>query len=97
MLPVLCAFGEKNVGIFGDVSYDIPDGKRISDDTVLNITIASHSSRPYNENWKVWEYIKDATGETLNHNTITASDFERKFPLIMASSESFSDAIGFRG
>jgi ABC-type glycerol-3-phosphate transport system substrate-binding protein len=36
-------------------------------------------------------------GGTINYNAIPASDFATKFPLIMASPDSFPDVIGFQG
>ena len=52
ILLALCACGGNGAGS-NEVSYDIPEGKQIPDDAVLDITIASHASWPYDENWKV--------------------------------------------
>ncbi len=94
MLLVLCACGGsvKN----SEVSYDISEGKQIPDDAVLNITIASHASWPYQEDWKVWEYIKEAIGGTINVNAVPASDFFTKFSLVMASPDMLPDVFGFQ-
>ncbi len=96
MLLALCACGG-NGGVSGEVSYDIPEGKQIPDDAVLDITIASHASWPYQEDWAVWNYIRECIGGTLNVNAVPASDFATKFPLIMAAPDSFPDLIGFQG
>ena len=96
MLFALCACGENDSTVSGDVSYDIPEGKQLPDDAVLNIMVGSHSSWPYDEDWKIWEYIREAMGGTLNYNAIPGSDFATKFPLIMASPEEFPDVIGFQ-
>ena len=45
MLLALCACGGTGTTT-GEVSYDIPEGKRIPDDAVLDVTIASHASGP---------------------------------------------------
>ncbi|MBQ7054477.1 MAG: extracellular solute-binding protein, partial [Oscillospiraceae bacterium] len=97
MLLALCACGGGNAGGSSDVSYDIPEGKVIPDDAVLDITIASHASWPYDENWKVWEYIKEAIGGTINVNAIPSSDFGTKFTLVMATPDSLPDVFGFMG
>ncbi len=97
MLFALCACGGSGGTTTGDVSYDIPEGKQLPDDAVVNVTVASHESWPYNENWKIWEYIREAMGGTINYNAIPSSDFATKFPLIMASPDSFPDVIGFQG
>ncbi|MBQ2742897.1 MAG: extracellular solute-binding protein [Oscillospiraceae bacterium] len=83
------------MGVGRDVSYDIPEGKQIPDDAVLDVMIGSHASWPYNENWKVWEYIKEAIGGTINVNAIPSSDFGTKFTLVMADPSALPDVIAF--
>ena len=97
MLLALCACGGNNNGSSGNVSYDIPEGKVLPDDAVVSITIPSHASWPYEENWKVWEYIKESLGGTVNVNAIPATDYGTKFPLIMAAADNFPDLINFQG
>ncbi len=62
---------------------------------MLDITISSHASWPYDENWKVWEYIKESIGGTINVNAIPSSDFGTKFTLVMATPDSLPDVFGF--
>ncbi len=97
MVFALCACGGGNGGVSGEVSYDIPEGKQIPDDAVLDVTIASHASWPYDENWKVWEYIEEAIGGTINVNAVPSSDFGTKFSLTMAAPDSLPDVFGFQG
>ncbi len=91
-----CTGGGNKVGN-GDISYDIPEGKALPDDAVLDVTITSHASWPYDENWKVWEYIKEAVGGTVNVNAVPASDFGTKFAVVMATPESLPDVFAFMG
>ncbi len=97
MVFALCACTGGGNKMSGEVSYDIPEGKQIPDDAVLNVTIASHASWPYQEDWKVWEYIKEAIGGTINVNAVPSSDFGTKFPLVMATKDGFPDVFGFQG
>ncbi len=97
MLLSLTACGGGDVKESGEVSYDIPEGKQIPDDAVLDITIASHASWPYDENWKVWEYIKESIGGTINVNAVPSSDFGTKFSLTMAAPDNLPDVFGFQG
>ena len=90
-----CTGGSGNVG--GEISYDIPEGKQVPDDAVIDVTIASHPSWPYEEDWKVWEYIREGIGGTINVNAVPSTDFGTKFPLIMASKEDMPDVFGFQG
>ncbi len=97
MLFALCSCGGGGGNANSAVSYDIPEGKQIPDDAVLDVTIASHASWPYDENWKVWEYIKESVGGTINVNAIPATDFGTKFSLVMAAPDSLPDVFGFQG
>ncbi len=94
MMFALCACSGGTAGN-SDISYDIAEGKALPDDAVLDVTIASHASWPYNENWKVWEYIKERVGGTINVNAIPSSDFGTKFTLVMAAPDSLPDVFGF--
>ncbi len=96
MLLALCACQSGENKAFGEVSYDIPEGKQIPDDAVLNVTIGSHASWPYDENWKVWEYIEEAVGGTINVNAVPSSDFDTKFNLLFASKDNIPDVFGFQ-
>ena len=79
MLFALCACGSTGT-TSGDVSYDIPEGKQIPDDAVLDITIASHPSWPYQENWALITRASDpsasifikSTGESIMLSAATA-------------------------
>ena len=79
------------------VSYDIPEGKQIPDDAVLDIMTSSHPSWPYNENWKVWQYIKEAVGGTINVTAVPETDFATKFSLVMAAPDQLPDLFALGG
>jgi len=94
ILTLISCGTDKNIS--GEVSYDIPEGKQIPDDAVLNVTIASHPSWPYDENWEVWEYITESIGGTINVHAIPSSDFGTKFSLVMAAPDEFPDVFSFQ-
>lgn len=96
MMLALCACGGGTASLDG-VSYDIPDGKQVPDDAVIDVTIASHESWPYDEDWKVWQYIQEEIGGTINVNAVPASDFGTKFTLTMAAPDNLPDVFGFIG
>ena len=77
MMLALCACGGENAST--KVSHDIPEGKQIPDDASLDVMITSHPSWPYDANWKVWQYIKEAIGGTVNIMAIPEADFATKF------------------
>jgi len=96
MLFALCACSGNGDNTKGDVSYDIPEGKAIPDDAVLDIMVTSHPSWPYQENWKVWQYIKESVGGKINVVAIPESEFSTKFTLVMTAPEQMPDifAVG---
>ena len=94
MMFALCACDSD--GATKKRSSDIPEGKAIPDDAVLDITIASHPSWPYEEDFEVWKYIKEGVGGTINVTAIPTSDFKTKFSLMMAASDTLPDLIGFQ-
>ncbi len=90
MLLALCACGGTGIHS-GEVSYDIPEGKQIPDDAVLNVMTVSHPSWPYEEDWKVWQYIKENVGGTINVTAVPEADFGTKFTLVMAAPDKMPD------
>ena len=95
MLFALCACtGTTQNGNVG--SSVIPEGKQIPDDAVLDITVGSHPSWPYHDGLKVWEYIGESIGGTLNVTGIPIDDFSTKFPLMMSGQDTMPDLIGFQ-
>lgn len=72
---------------------DIPDGKLFAPGTEISMTIASHASWPYNENWIAWKYFQEATGAKFNIQAIPGTDFETKLPLMMANAKELTDMI----
>ena len=97
MFALAACTGGNKTDITGEVSYDIPEGKQIPDDAVLKVTIASHASWPYQEDWAVWNYIRESIGGDVQVNAVPATDFATKFPLIMTARDEFPDLIGFQG
>jgi len=61
-----------------------PSGKIFSDDVELRIIVGSHASYPYDENWKIWQYVKEALGGNVIIEPIMDS-WDTKISLLMAS------------
>ena len=62
---------------------------------VIQLNIPSHVSWPYQEGWKVFEYIEEACGATLEITAIPSSDAKTKYPLMFASPETLPDVMAF--
>jgi len=74
-------------------SESIPEGKLFSDDTTVTMTIGSHNSWPYEEDWKIWQYFKEAVGGNLEVTAIPNENFITKFNLMLASPDTLPDLI----
>ncbi|MBQ9984875.1 MAG: hypothetical protein IJP38_01025, partial [Oscillospiraceae bacterium] len=91
MIFALCACGG-NTGSSNDKATDDP----LTKDDVITMTVLSHSSWPYREDWKAWDYIREGTGATIEVNAIPSTDYGSKVPLMFADPEnSLTDLITF--
>ena len=83
------------VACSGGQSNQTANTEPLTKDDVIDITIPSHASWPYNENWKVWEYIEEGVGATLNVSAIPSSNATTKYPLMYASPDTLPDVVAF--
>ena len=81
MLLALCACGG-NTQTGGNAT-----SAPLTKDDVIQVNIPSHVSWPYQEDWKVWDYIEEGCGATLEITAIPSSDATSKYPLMFASPE----------
>ena len=90
MLFALCACG----GGQSDVS-DIDPTAPLTKDDVITMMVESNSSWPVRDDWKLWEYMNEGSGATLNINAVPATDAVSKYPLMFAAREELPDIIAF--
>ncbi|MBQ4544924.1 MAG: extracellular solute-binding protein [Oscillospiraceae bacterium] len=92
MILALCACGNGR-------SNTVLDGSDANDpltkDDVISIMIPSSASWPIRDDWKLWEYMADGSGATLDIISIPAVDAATKYSLIFASREELPDIISF--
>ncbi len=92
MMFALCACTGGEAGQGGEASLD-----PLTKDDVIKISIRSHPSWPYNENWKVWEYIREGVGATLEVTAIPESDIGTKLPLMFTGADTMPDVLQVYG
>lgn len=71
----------------------IPDGKLFAPDTNISIVIGSHTSWPYEEDWTLWNYLREASGANLEVTAIPNENYDTKVNLMLASPETLPDLI----
>ena len=67
----------------------------LTKEDVISITTLSHPSWPYQEGWKVWEYIAEGTGATLDVRAVPATDVATKYPVMFAAPDLLTDIVVF--
>lgn len=61
------------------------DGKIFNTPTKITLMIGSHASYPYQENWVVWKYIREATGAEFEMQVVPNADYNTKLNLVISS------------
>lgn len=77
----------------GTLSGEISEGKVFAQGTEIDMILSSHASWPFDENWKLIDYIEEATGATLNIQAIPSADMYTKMSLIVANTDELPDMI----
>ena len=67
----------------------------LTKDDVIQLCIRSHSSWPYNADWKVWQYIEEGCGATLEVNAIPESEYATKITLMFTDAKTVPDIAVF--
>ena len=93
MLFALCACGgeTKEETVLENVKSTDP----LTKEDVIQICIRSHPSWPYDEDWKVWQYIEEGCGATLNVNAVPESEYATKLTLMFTDAKTVPDIAVF--
>ncbi len=73
---------------------NVANKEPLTKDDVIKMVINSHPSWPYDENWKIWDYIEEGTGATLDIQAIV-SDASTKYSVMFASPDTLPDIVCF--
>ena len=66
----------------------------LTKDDVITMVVLSNASWPFREDWKIWDYIAEGTGSTLDVTAII-TDADAKYATMFASPETLPDIVGF--
>ncbi|MBQ2743735.1 MAG: extracellular solute-binding protein [Oscillospiraceae bacterium] len=92
MLFALCACG----GGGGATQLDgTGAGEPLTKDDVITMVVPSNSGWPFREDWKLWEYMEEGSGATLDITAIPATDMGTKLPVMFAAREELPDLMAF--
>ena len=67
----------------------------LTKDDVIDFMVESSASWPIRDDWKIWEYMAEGSGATLNLIAVPASDAATKYLLMFAAPDELPDVIGF--
>ncbi len=93
MLFALCACGGGNNGTTVLEGQD--PAAPLTKEDVITLVLPSTASCPVQDDWKLWEYMEEGTGATLDVTPIPDSDISTKYPLLFAAREELPDLIAF--
>ena len=77
----------------GTKANTVADNEPLTKDDVIQIATISHASWPFREDWKVWQYIEEGCGATLQVNAYPSSDVVTKYSLMLASPDMLPDIM----
>ena len=69
------------------------EAPEFEENTSLSITVSSHASWPHRDDWKLWQYMSEETGVTLNLTSIPVDDYFTKVNLMMSAPETLPDLL----
>lgn len=92
MILALCACGGgRGATQLSGEGADAP----LTKDDVIKMLIPSNASWPFREDWKIWEYMQEGSGATLDITSIPTSEMGTKLPIMFASRETLPDILAF--
>ena len=69
------------------------EGKLFTEPTVISIMLQSHPSWPFDGNWAVWRYIREATGADFDIAAVPNTEYSTKLSIMMASRDNMTDLV----
>ena len=90
MLFALCACGGDSAMLSGEASNE-----PLTKDDVISLVVPSNASWPFREDWKLWEYMSEGSGATLDVTPLPSTDAVTKWSLMFAGRDTLPDLIAF--
>ncbi len=92
MMFTLCACGGGN----GATQLDVEGANDpLTKDDVITMLVPSDASNPFREDWKLWEYMAEGSGATLDLIAVPATDMGTKLPVLFAARDELPDVMAF--
>ncbi len=91
---VACMGGGRDRGGIEKIESDTDP---LTKDDVIKAVIYSHPSWPYQDSWKVMEYIRENIGATLETIAIPNSELSTKYSVMFADPETLPDTVPYDG
>ena len=88
MLSLVACTGGRDRGGIEKIESDTDP---LTKDDVVKVVIYSHASWPYQDSWKVMDYIREGIGATLTINPIPNSEIYTKYSVMFADPETLPD------
>ena len=93
VLSLAACSGGNNEG--NGLNIEMAELEPLTKDDVVQICVRSHPSWPYREDWKIWEYIDEGFGGTLDVIAIPQSEYSTKLTLMFTDAKTVPDIADF--
>ena len=97
VLSLVACGGGRRGGAVEKIESSVDPSAPLTKDDVIKVVIYSHPSWPYQDSWKVMEYIREDIGATLDINAIPNSEIYTKYSVMFADPETLPDTLPFDG
>lgn len=91
MLCLTACGGSRGATQLEGIDADEP----LTKNDVIQFMVESSASWPIREDWKIWEYMQEGSGATLDIIAVPSSDAGTKYPLMFAARDQLPDLIAF--
>ena len=92
---VACTGGRRGAGDIEKIDSSVDPSTPLTKDDVVRVVFYSDASWPYQDSWKVIQYIKENVGATVEINPIPNSEIHTKYSVMFADPETLPDTVPF--
>ena len=90
---VACTGGRRNNA--EKIDSNVDPNTPLTKDDVIEVVFYSHASWPYQDSWKVMEYVREGVSATVKVNAIPSSEFSTKCAVMFADPETLPSTMLF--
>ena len=95
VLSLFACTGRRGANNVEKIDSSVDPNAPLTKDDVIKVVFYSDASWPYQDSWKVIQYIKENVGATVEFNPIPNSELATKYSVMFADPETLPDTVPF--